>query len=354
MHVYVFWRASSVPFIKRYISRPLLIGIALGLWAIFLIARIYAHGSTRTLSGILELLGMNWMAVLFLLFVPLILIDLITVFGFLLPRLSQRLRGWAIVVGFALSIIAIIQGMRPPVIQSYAVRIPNISSEIEGTVLVVMSDLHLGSLLGKRWLTGRAAQVQAQRPDIVVLLGDIFEGHGEPLDDLLAIMRHLSAPLGVWAVLGNHEFHGDRETITYLNRKTNIQLLRDQWVELRPGLVIAGVDDLTRARRARHSGDSVSKALEGRPPGITILFSHTPWQTEKAASAGTDLMLCGHTHGGQIWPFGYLVRLRYPLLAGRYEVNGMTVIVCRGTGTWGPRMRLWHPGEILRITLHGE
>ena len=93
------------------------------------------------------------------------------------------------------------------------------------------------------------------------------------------------------------------------------------------------------------------KALSGRPPGATVFLSHTPWETEKAAGAGAGLMLSGHTHGGQIWPFSYMVRLRYPLLGGRYDVNGMTVIVCRGTGTWGPRMRLWRPGEILRITL---
>jgi predicted MPP superfamily phosphohydrolase len=65
-------------------------------------------------------------------------------------------------------------------------------------------------------------------------------------------------------------------------------------------------------------------------------------------------MLCGHTHGGQIWPFGYLIRMIYPLLEGRYEVGGMPVIVCRGTGTWGPRMRLWRPSEIMRVALHGR
>ena len=72
---------------------------------------------------------------------------------------------------------------------------------------------------------------------------------------------------------------------------------------------------------------------------------------ERAARTGVGLMFCGHTHAGQIWPFGYLVRLFYPLLEGRYEVDGMTAIVCRGTGTWGPRMRPWCPGEILRVTL---
>jgi len=87
---------------------------------------------------------------------------------------------------------------------------------------------------------------------------------------------------------------------------------------------------------------------------VTVLLSHTPWQAEKAANFGASLMLSGHTHGGQIWPFGYLVRRVYPLLGGRYEVAGMPVIVCRGTGTWGPRMRLWRPGEILRVTLRGH
>ena len=84
---------------------------------------------------------------------------------------------------------------------------------------------------------------------------------------------------------------------------------------------------------------------------MTILLSHTPWEAEKAAGAGVDLMLSGHTHGGQIWPFSLLVGLRYKLLAGYYDVDGLPVIVCRGTGLWGPRMRLWKPGEILHLTL---
>ena len=82
-----------------------------------------------------------------------------------------------------------------------------------------------------------------------------------------------------------------------------------------------------------------------------MLLSHSPVQAEKAAAGGAGLMLSGHTHNGQIWPFNYLVRLTNPLVGGRYEVGGMPVIVCRGTGTWGPRMRLWRPSEILRITL---
>lgn len=84
---------------------------------------------------------------------------------------------------------------------------------------------------------------------------------------------------------------------------------------------------------------------------MTILLSHRPELVHEAAASGVNLMLCGHTHGGQIWPFGEIVRLTNPYLQGRYDVDGMSLIVSRGTGTWGPRMRLWKPGVILKVTL---
>ena len=223
---------------------------------------------------------------------------------------------------------------------------------MDGTVIVALSDLHLDALFQKRWLTERIDQVESLQPDLIVLLGDIFEGHGTPHKDLLATINRLSAPLGVWAVLGNHEFYGRIDKSEIQVKKTGVTWLRNKWVELRPGLILAGVDDLTVHRRSEKNGDLVKKALLNRPAGATILLSHTPVDIEKAANAGADLMLCGHTHGGQIWPFGYLVKRVYPYFEGLYKVEDMTVIVSRGTGTWGPRMRLWHPGEILHITLH--
>ena len=354
MHVYVFWRAASVPVVARHVPVKLIVAIGVVLWAIFFLGRVYGHGGIGFLAATLEFFGMTWMAVLFLTFISLLAVDLVSGFGFLLPRLAPSLRGWALVAGGVLSVIALFQGLRPPVVRSYEVRLPDLPEEMDGTVLVGMSDLHLGSMLGARWLAARVAQVRKQRPDLVVLLGDLVEGHGEPQGALLLVMSRLSAPLGVWAVSGNHEFHGRRNAGLRLIEEAGFQVLNDRWVELRPGLVLAGVNDLTARHRAGYDGDPIAEALRGRPPGATILLSHTPWDTEEAARAGVGLMLSGHTHGGQLWPFGYLVRLSYPLLGGRYEVDGMTVIVCRGTGTWGPRMRLWRPGEILRVTIRGR
>jgi len=351
MHVYVFWRLASVPLVSRSVSLNILIGVGALLWAIFFVGRVFGHSGTGVLAATTEFFGMLWMGTLFLLFIPLLTADIVTLFGLLLPRIAPAIRGWGLIIGAVLSIIALVQGLRPPVVQSYEVRIPELPQAMDKTVIVALSDLHLGSLIGKRWLTARLARVKEERPDLVVFLGDIFEGHGQPEEDLLSILRGLSAPLGVWAVAGNHEFHGKRKGSMRLFEETGILLLRNRWVQVRPGLILAGVDDLTTKQRAGLEGDFISQALTGRPPGATILLSHTPWETEKAASAGASLMLCGHTHGGQIWPLGYLARRAYPLLAGRYEVGGMPVIVSRGTGTWGPRMRLWRPGEILRVTL---
>jgi predicted MPP superfamily phosphohydrolase len=350
MQVYVFWRAGSVPFLKRHVSRKMLVGTGLLLWAVFSLARLTGHGGENAFSWMIEFIGMNWMAAVFLATVCLLAVDVVTGFGLLLPRLASSMRGLALLTALLLSVAALIQGMRPPVVRNYEVSLRGLPRSMDGTVVVAMSDLHVGTLLGKRWLDARIAQVQAQHPDIVVLLGDIFEGHGRPRPDLLQDLHRLSAPLGVWAVLGNHEYHGLRAAGTSW-MYDGIPVLSNSWAEVRPGLLLAGVEDLTANHRSGDGGDPVSRALAGRSPGATILLSHTPWQAEKAAGAGVGLMLSGHTHGGQIWPFGYLVKRLYPLFGGRYEVNGMTVIVCRGTGTWGPRMRLWRPGEILRVTL---
>ena len=352
MHVYVFWRAASIPFIDQHISRKAFIGAAVILWILFYLGRVIGHDGTGIWAQILEFLGMTWMAVLFLTFISLVAIDVVTLFGFLLPRWSPSLRGWAVSAGLALSLIALIQGMRPPVIEKYEVNIAGLPPALDKTVLVALSDMHIGSQLGEKWLEARIAQVNAQRPDLVVLLGDIFEGHGRPDNQVISAFKQLSAPMGVWAVTGNHEFHGGGDMSLF--EELNFRLLRNTWTEVRPGLVLAGVDDLTSRRRRGLSGDTIAQTLAGASSGAVIFLSHTPWEAEQAAKLGVDLMLSGHTHGGQIWPFDYLVRRRYPLLEGRYEVDGMSAIVCRGTGTWGPRMRLWRPGEILRVTLRSR
>ncbi|HNX48859.1 MAG TPA: metallophosphoesterase [Thermoanaerobaculaceae bacterium] len=348
---YAVWRASTVPFLCRRLSRRTTVLIGLLLWASAFAARSLGHEATGPLARAAGLAGITLMAALFLVAVSMLIVDVLTAFGFLLSRLAPRLRGWALLAGLGLSAVALVQGLRPPVVSEHEVRLPGLPAEADGTVIVALSDLHLGATLGAPWMAARVAQVQALRPDLVVLIGDILEGHPAPTAALLVSLRTLAAPLGVWAVTGNHEFHGGRDQSPGPLEAVGLRVLHDEWVEVRPGLVLAGIDDLTSRRRLKLQDEAMTRALSGHPPGGVVLLSHTPWQVQNAANEGAGLMLSGHTHGGQIWPFGILVRALYPYLGGRYQVGSMSLIVSRGTGTWGPRMRLWRPSEILRITL---
>lgn len=354
MHVYVLWRAGSVPFLRRQVTGNQLAIGGIILWCMFLLGRVYGHDNPGAFATVLELASMTWMVVLFLAMVPMLAVDIVTGFGLLLPRIAPSLRGAALACGVVLSLIAMVQGLRPPVIERYEVYLPGLPAKLDGTVVVGMSDLHIGATLDGKWLKQRVDQVQTEKPDMIVLLGDIFEGHTQPTKEHVATLRGLTAPMGAWAVLGNHEFHGLDDSIVSLFHEGGITVLRNERAEVRPGLMLAGVDDLTAHHRSGLNSDLVTKALAKPAAGATALLSHTPWSADRAAKAGAGLMLCGHTHGGQIWPFGYLVRWFYPLLAGRYDVDGMTVIVSRGAGTWGPRMRLWEPGEIIRVTLRAK
>jgi uncharacterized protein len=357
MHVYVLWRISNVPFVKRYLHFKYLVLVILILWAILFSGLFFGHNRSGAFASILETIAMTWMAMLFLIFTTVLMADVLTGFGFFLPRRAASIRGWGLIAGVVLSATALIQGYRAPVVDKYEVYLDCLPGELNNLKVIGLSDLHVGSQINDKWLASRVTEVNELKPDLIVLLGDIVEGHTKEKEEIYAAtLARLSAPLGKWAVLGNHEnFRDEGGNSTSLYDKAGIPVLRGNWTELKPGLVLAGVDPpLGRMGNRDVIPGSISSILAGRPRGATILLSHFPQGADEAAKAGVGLMLSGHTHGGQIWPFSWIVKLTYPLLQGEYRGDGMTVIVSRGAGTWGPRMRLWRPGEIVFVTLHSK
>jgi hypothetical protein len=220
--------------------------------------------------------------------------------------------------------------------------------------LVAISDTHLGAQRRAAWLGKRVDQINDLEPAAVVMLGDQVED--EPINDdqLAPVLRRLRAPLGVWAVTGNHEYYGDAGGTIAEFSAGGVKWLRDERVEIAPGLHLAGLDDIGRAMRG--GGDiyaGLGRTIPNRAQGATILLAHipAPGLVERAAREGVSLMLSGHTHGGQIWPFSYLVKREFPHLVGVHREGDMQLVISRGAGGWGPRMRLWQPGEILKLTL---
>lgn len=351
MNVYAFWRISSI---SAHIPRTVLVIAGVTLWASYVAGRILARQGIHVVAAPLEWIGSYWLGVIFFILISFVAVDIVTGFGYLLPRQAPAFRMYALAIAGLFSLIALVQGHRAPLVSSYEVRLPDLPAALDGIVLAVATDMHVGETVGAEWLARRVDQIQGLQPALIILGGDIVEGdsYGQ---ELLDAFRRFSAPLGVFAVTGNHEFYTGVDASVRFLEEAGIQVLRYRWAELCPGLVLAGVDDLTARRQYGEHGSFVQQALANRPiPAATIFISHTPWHMDTARAAGVGLMFSGHTHAGQIWPFGYLVKLQYPFVSGKYDLGGMTLFVCRGTGTWGPRMRLWRRSEILRITIRAS
>jgi len=347
---HILWRAGQSPWMGPGTRKRRLWGAGWLIGSLFLLGRTVGRSGTGPWADAFRGIGMDLLGLVFIAWALLVLVEAATLFGLFFRKQAPALRGWALLAGVALSLFALIQGHRPPAVGSHEVTLTGLPPALDGTVLVALSDTHLGSRIGADWFAARMEQVHALKPDLLVFLGDTFDGR-DPRPKDLPSLRRLEVPFGKWHVSGNHDGRRPGTGSADILAEAGSRLLSNEWAEPAPGLVVAGVEDLTRHARRGGGEDLIARALEGRPKGAAILLSHTPWMAERASASGAGLMLSGHTHGGQVWPFGCLVRLSYPLLSGRYLVEGTTVIVSRGAGTWGPRMRLWRRGEILRITL---
>jgi hypothetical protein len=179
MHLYVLWRLSSVPFVAHAVPKVIVAGAALLLWATIFVSRFWGGRGEGNLATYVEFFQMNWLGTLFLIFVCLLVVDILTGFGFWLHRYVLTLRTLGFLAGLVLATVAFYQGARAPIVRDYEVLLPGLPSADDGLEAVVISDTHIGRLLDGSWLAARVDQIRQLRPDIVFVLGDIFEGHGD-------------------------------------------------------------------------------------------------------------------------------------------------------------------------------
>ncbi len=214
--------------------------------------------------------------------------------------------------------------------------------------IVQISDLHLGPMLYPSRLDPIITAVDQAKPDILVCTGDLIDG---PLEDGPAVSQlfaALHAPMGKFAVLGNHEFYLGLDKATPFIEMAGFQLLRGAGAQPAEGIAIAGIDDPAGGAAA---GLPESQLRAQIPPDrLAILLKHRP--LPQAGQNRFDLQLSGHLHDGQIFPFGLVIRMLYPYIRGLYAVApGANLYVSPGTGTWGPPLRVFAPGEVTVIDL---
>jgi uncharacterized protein len=220
---------------------------------------------------------------------------------------------------------------------------------------VQLSDLHVGLTIDRDFVQRVVDRSNALAPDLIVLTGDLIDGQVAELSDDIAPLADLKATNGVYAVTGNHEYYSGADPWIAHLTTLGIKYLRNQLVSIGDdagSFDLAGIDDYTAHKFAGHGAD-LAQALNNRDPSRgLVLLAHQPRQIYAAAAAKVPLVLSGHTHGGQVWPWHFIVKVQQDgLLAGQYQFGSTTLYVNRGCGYWGPPIRLAADLEIAVITL---
>ena len=276
------------------------------------------------------------------------------------PTRSRVVAGAVVVVVLAVLTWGFIEAMRVPRTKHVDVSIPRLGSGLHGLRVAMITDTHFGPVDRTRWSVGVMERMNELDADIVCHLGDIADGTVE-------VRRAQAEPLGSMRgrlarvyVTGNHEYYGEAQGWLDYMESIGWDALHNRHIVVERGgdkLVVAGVDDLTaEASGVDGHGANLDAALADADPALPVLLlAHQPKHVTRAASAGVDLQVSGHTHGGQIWPFNFLVRLDQPVVHGLSAHGERTQLyTSRGTGFWGPPFRVFAPSEITVLTLRGQ
>ena len=245
----------------------------------------------------------------------------------------------------------------PPDLLRVPVRLRRLDPAFNGFRIAVVSDIHLGPLTGRAHTERIVEMINEAAPDLVAIVGDVVDGTVAELGPAAEPLRDLNSREGTFFVTGNHEYFVD-DPFSWLREleRLGVQPLRNENTPIRRGTAafdLAGVNDI--AGESHSDAPDFDRALSGLDPSRpTILLAHQPILVEEAAAREVDLQLSGHTHGGQMWPFHYIVRLAQPTLAGLSTVDNTQLYVTRGAGFWGPPVRIGAPPDITVLSLQGD
>ena len=269
--------------------------------------------------------------------------------------LARFFGGAAAATATAFGALGVSNVLHPVARRDLEISLDRLPASFDGTTIVQLSDIHVGPTIGRDFLTELVRRTNALEPDIVAITGDLVDGPVADLAHHIAPLAELRARYGVFFVTGNHEYYsGADEWIAELQR-LGIRVLRNERVSVGSGadrFDLAGIDDYHSTGMAEGHGPDLPRALAGRDPARElVLLAHQPIAVLEASRHGVGLQLSGHTHGGQIWPWGYFVRLQQPYIVGLARHGATQIYVSPGTGYWGPPMRLGTRGELTRIVL---
>jgi predicted MPP superfamily phosphohydrolase len=242
-----------------------------------------------------------------------------------------------------------------PPIRKVTVPIPDLPGALDGFRIVQLTDIHIGATIKNDYVTAVAQAASSLEPDLVAITGDVVDGSVNFLRDDVAPLAEIASRHGIFVCTGNHEYYaGVHEWVAHFRALGMHVLLNEHELITHRGtqVLVAGVTDYLADSIEPSHHSSPSKAMAGAPEhALSLLLAHQPRSIHEAAKAGVDLQLSGHTHGGQFFPWTLFAHLAQPYVDGLHDHDGTLIYVSRGTGFWGPPLRLGAPSEITLLTL---
>jgi hypothetical protein len=331
----------------------------------FIAGRFLERASLSLSNYILVWIGSFWLAAMVYFFFAILILDILRIINHFLPFFpavitenyakAKQVTALSITGLVAIVVIGGYINAMATKIQTLDLTISKSANGRKDITIALVSDMHLGTIIGRWRCDYLADRITELKPDLILLAGDIVdEDLGRVIQQNLGeALRRLQAPLGVYGINGNHEYFGGVEKADAYLLDHGITMLRDSAVMVDGAVTLVGREDRSAGwhnRRGRKSlGELMTSVDKSRP---VILLDHQPFHLAEAASAGADLQLSGHTHHGQLWPFNYITEHIYEVSRGYKTIDGMHAYVSTGFGTWGPPVRVGHRPEIVKITLH--
>ncbi|MGG4142180.1 metallophosphoesterase [Paenibacillus algorifonticola] len=360
INAYIGWNGWLYLSALTSLDNPLPYAIAVAIISIsYIIGRLLQPvAPLRKIGRVFKLIGSYWLAVMEY---AVLLLPPANLIYWLLTKLGISASAALLAVGSVVAVIMLAILLRgswnawSPVVRTYSITIAKPAGSRTSLRIGMASDIHLGTIVGKRHLARLAKAMEHMKPDLILLPGDIIDDDIAPyLDENMSeVMKRLRAPLGVYAVLGNHEYYGGHiaRFIAEMDA-VGIRVLLDESVKMDDGFYIIGRKDLTAKRsdpEGRQSVKELVAALDASLP--LIMMDHQPSDLEQASLQGIDLSLSGHTHRGQMMPNHLFTRRLFELDWGFLQKGQLHAIVSSGFGTWGPPLRIGSRAEIIQLNV---
>ena len=328
-----------------------------------ILVRILERAKMDGPARLVAYLGYLWMGFFFLFLSASLALDLVrgllAALGWLWQRDLVPSEVWLLSLSLWCALAASLYGLfeaRTIRVERVTLRSPKLPKDAGRVRIVQISDVHLGIMVGRAGLKRILDAVTALNPDLLLCTGDLVDGQMDGLSGRDRELSEIKPPLGKFAVLGNHEVFAGLAPSANFTERSGFRLLRGEAVTLAGGLTLAGVDDPALGAgkgEGEGEGEAAEQALLATLAGdrFTILLKHRP-KVEPASRGLFDLQLSGHVHKGQIFPFNLITHLVYPVKMGLSGKGTDSLLyVSRGSGTWGPPIRVLAPPEVTVIDL---